>query len=205
MLGNNLDVLGKDGAVPRAGLNADVLVSAAAELADEAGWEAVTLSALARRFGVADASLYAHVRNREDLRNRVAVRAAAEFADALGLAVAGRSGEDALAAFAGAYRAFAVEYPGRYAATQIQLPREVGTESAGHWKLIGISYAVLREYDLPEPAATDAVRLLRSTFHGFAALEASGGFGHPRDIGESWRIAIRALHQALIHWPGERT
>jgi Tetracyclin repressor-like, C-terminal domain len=59
-------------------------------------------------------------------------------------------------------------------------------------------------YGLAEPAATDAVRLLRSTFHGFAALEASGGFGHPRDVGESWRQAVRALHAALAQWPAER-
>jgi hypothetical protein len=54
-----------------------------------------------------------------------------------------------------------------------------------------------RERWVCSTAATDAVRLLRSTFHGFAALEASGAFGHPRDIGESWRTAIRALHQPL--------
>ncbi len=48
----------------RAGLTADRVVEAAADLADEVGFENVTLSALARRFGVKDASRDSrHVKN----------------------------------------------------------------------------------------------------------------------------------------------
>lgn len=185
----------------RAGLTAEVLAVAAADQADQAGLANVTLSALARRFGVADASLYAHVKGRDDLLMRVAVRSAAEFADRLGLAVAGRSGEAALLAFAGAYRDFARAHPGRYAATQLQLAPADAAASAGHQRLIQLSYAVLHGYGLAEPALTDAVRLVRSTCHGFATLEASAGFGHPRAPSESWPHLVRALHAALAHWP----
>ncbi len=65
----------------RAGLTADRVVSAAADLADEVGFENVSLSALARRFGVKDASLYSHVRNLQDLRTRVAFLAGGELID----------------------------------------------------------------------------------------------------------------------------
>lgn len=51
---------------------------AGAELADEVGLENVTMSAVARRLGVKDASLYAHVRGLEDLRGRIALLAADE-------------------------------------------------------------------------------------------------------------------------------
>lgn len=102
-----------------------------------------------------------------------------EFADRLGRAVAGRAGKDALVAFADAYRAFALERPGRYAATQIRLDPAVVAESTAYLRTIEIIYAMLRAYDLSEPDFTDAVRLLRSTFHGYSALEANGGFGAP--------------------------
>ncbi len=39
---------------------------------------------------------------------------------------------------------------------------------------------MLRAYGLEEPDLTDAVRLLRSTFHGYCALESTGGFGASR-------------------------
>ncbi|MYR58959.1 TetR family transcriptional regulator, partial [Streptomyces sp. SID625] len=91
----------------RAGLTADRVLAAAAELADEAGLDGVSLSALARRFGVKDASLYSHVKNLQDLRTRLALLAGGEMIEAIAAAVAGRAGRDALAAFGGAYREYA--------------------------------------------------------------------------------------------------
>jgi AcrR family transcriptional regulator len=184
----------------RAGLTAERLTLAAAELADEVGFENVTVSALARRFGVRDASLYSHVRNLNDLRTRVALLAVAEFADRIGRAVAGLSGRDALAAFAHAYRGYATEHPGRYAATTVHTAPELAASADGA-RLIELTYAVLRGYGLPEPHFTDAVRLLRSAFHGYADLEVTGAFHHPRGVQESWDRAVDALHVLLENWP----
>ncbi|MER6063967.1 WHG domain-containing protein [Streptomyces sp. NPDC001792] len=187
----------------RAGLTVDRVVVAAAELADEAGFENVTLSALARRFGVKDASLYSHVRGLADLRTRLALHAGGELIDRIAVAVAGRAGKDALAAFAGAYRAYALEHPGRYAATQIRIDQSLIAGSSAMRRTAAITYGMLRGYGLEEPDLTDAVRLLRSTFHGYCALESSGGFGADRDVRASWDKAIDALHLALTHWPRE--
>jgi len=189
--------------VPRAGITADRLVTAAVELADEAGFENVTLSALARRFGVKDASLYSHVENLQDLRTRMALRAGGELIDRIAAAVAGRAGKDALAAFAGAYRAYALEHPGRYAATQIRVDQSLVADSPALRRTAEITYGVLRAYGLDEPDLTDAVRLLRATFHGYCVLEAGGGFGASRDVRQSWNRAVDALHTALTHWPRE--
>ncbi|MER7334526.1 MULTISPECIES: TetR/AcrR family transcriptional regulator [unclassified Micromonospora] len=187
--------------MPRQGLTTERVSAAAAELADSLGLERLTVAAVARHFGVADASIYGHVRSREALLHQVAVRAAAAFADRLALAVAGCSGRQALIGFADAYRAFAVTHPGQYAATQLQLPPEVGRNSAGHLRMIELSYATLRGYGLEEPALTDAIRFVRSTLHGFATLERAEGFGHPRDLDASWRGVLDAVHTALDNWP----
>ncbi|GHE01271.1 TetR/AcrR family transcriptional regulator [Streptomyces alanosinicus] len=187
----------------RAGLSADRVVTAAAELADEAGFDNVTLTALARRFGVKDASLYSHLRGLADLRTRLALYAGGELIDRISAAVAGRAGKDALAAFAGAYRAYALEHPGRYAATQIRIDQSLIAGSPEMRRTAEITYGMLRAYGLREPDLTDAVRLLRSTFHGYCALEAAGGFGADRDVQASWDKAVEALHLALTHWPRE--
>ncbi|GAA0461738.1 transcriptional regulator [Paractinoplanes deccanensis] len=187
--------------MPRQGLTTDRVAAAATELADTLGLDRLTVAAVARHFGVADASLYGHVRSREALLHQVAVRAAAAFADRLALAVAGRAGRDALTGFAGAYREFAVSHPGQYAATNLQLPPEVGLNSSGHLRLIELSYATLRGYGIEEPALTDAIRFVRSTLHGFATLQTADGFGHPRDLDTSWQSIVEALHVTLTHWP----
>lgn len=186
--------------MPRVGLTRDALVSAAADLADEIGFDHLTLAVLARRFGVRDASLYTHVRGLSDLQEQVALRALEEWARPLSAAVAGRSGRDALSAFADAYRAFATAHPGRYAATRHPVPPPLLAESAGAASVIDSCYALLRGYGLADSDATDAVRLLRSTFHGFSDLEATGGFMADRALDASWRRAVDALHHTLTHW-----
>jgi AcrR family transcriptional regulator len=184
--------------VARVGLTAERLTEAAAEMADEIGFDNVTVTALARRFGVKDASLYSHIRNARDLRARVAVLALTEMADKAATALAGRAGRDALMAFAGAYRDYAKTHPGRYAAAQ--LPLDPPPAAAG--RHAELTRAVLRGYGLVEPDQTDAIRLLHSTFHGYVSLEVAGGFRHtPRDVNLSWARALEVLDKVLRTWP----
>ncbi|MET0132920.1 MAG: WHG domain-containing protein [Kibdelosporangium sp.] len=185
----------------RAGVTAERLTQAAVELADEVGLENVTVSALARRFGVKDASLYSHVRNAQDLRTRMALLVLAELADRVAAALAGRARKDALVAFANAYRDYARQHPGRYAAAQLELDPETAANSAGG-RHAELTRAILRGYELPEPDQTDAVRLLHSTFHGYVTLERTGGFRHhPRGADASWVRTLDALDALLTNWP----
>ncbi|KJS59851.1 TetR/AcrR family transcriptional regulator [Streptomyces rubellomurinus] len=185
----------------RVGLNAERLARAGAELADQVGFDKVTVSALARQFGVKDASLYSHVKNSQDLKTRIALLALEELADRVGAAIAGRAGRDALTAFADAYRDYAREHPGRYAAAQLQLDPETARASAAvrHSRM---TRAILRGYHLAEPDETDAVRLLGSTFHGYVTLERAGSFQHtPRGTEATWPRILDALDALLRNWP----
>ncbi|MGW5731391.1 MULTISPECIES: TetR/AcrR family transcriptional regulator [Streptomyces] len=187
----------------RAGLTAQLVTVAGAELADEVGFDRVSMARVAQRLGVKDASLYAHVRNLEDLRGRIALLAADEKTIGIAEAMAGLSGRDALLAYANAWRTYAQRHPGRYTATQapLQIDPELAATANGPRRAVELTYGLLRGYGLAEPDLTDAVRLLRSTFHGFVALEAAGGFGHARAPQDSWIRALDALHTLLKHWP----
>ncbi len=184
----------------RAGLTADRLVVAGAELADVDGFDAVTVSALARRFDVRSASIYSHLASSDDLRTRVALLALAEIADRAALALAGRSGRDALVALADVYRDYAREHPGRYAAAQLRLDPETAAVSAGP-RHAAMARAVLIGYDVPEPDRTHAVRLLGSVIRGFVDLELGGAFDHSQpDAESSWRRSLDALDTLLRNW-----
>jgi AcrR family transcriptional regulator len=187
----------------RAGVTVERLTVAAAELADEVGFENVTVSALARRFGVKDASLYSHIKSAQDLRVRVATLALGELADRVAAALAGRAGKDALVAFADAYRDYAKQHPGRYAAAQLDLDPEKDTAAASAaTRHAEMTRAILRGYRLSEPDQADAVRMLHGTLHGYVSLERSGGFRHtPRPVDASWSRALDALDAVLRNWP----
>ncbi|KUN17737.1 TetR family transcriptional regulator [Streptomyces antibioticus] len=185
----------------RAGLSVESVVRGGAELADEVGFEQVTVSALARRLDVTVASLYSQVKNSHELRVRIALLALEELADRGAVALAGRAGKDALSALGNLYRDYAREHPGRYAATQLRLSPQEAARSAGPRHSL-MMRAVLRGYDLVEPDQTHAVRLMGSVFHGFVSLEAGGGFSHSApESAESWARALDALDSLLRNWP----
>ncbi|NEB34535.1 TetR/AcrR family transcriptional regulator [Streptomyces sp. SID14446] len=185
----------------RAGLTRERLTRAGAELADEVGFDQVTVSALARQFDVKVASLYSHVKSSHDLKTRIALLALDELADRGATALAGRAGKDALTAFANVYRDYAREHPGRYAAAQLRLDPEAAAASAGA-RHSQMTRAILRGYDLAEPDQTHAVRMLGSVFHGYVSLEMSGGFSHSApDSQESWSRVLDALDSVLRNWP----
>ncbi|MEU9050722.1 WHG domain-containing protein [Streptomyces sp. NPDC048384] len=185
----------------RVGLTTERLVRAGGELADEVGFEQVTVSELARRFDVKVASLYSHVRNSADLKTRIALFALEELADRAADAIAGRAGKDALVAFANVYRDYEREHPGRSAAARMRLDPETAAASAGV-RHAQMTRAILRGYDLTEPDATHAVRLLGSVFHGYSSLESAGGFSHSApDSEETWIRILDALDALLRNWP----
>lgn len=185
----------------RAGLTADRVARAAADLADEVGFENITVSELARQFGVADASLYSHVKNVRELRIQVAKLATHWLAEHLSAAIAGQAGKAALVAFAHAYRQFALTHPGRYSAALMPLPDDAVAGSSDHRRIMACTYVMLLSYELAEPDLTDAVRLLRSALHGHVSLEGSVGFGGAREMQASWERVIDALHVVLENWP----
>lgn len=184
----------------KAGLTVGRLVDAGTELADAEGFDAVTVSALARRFGVRPASVYSHLDGSDDLRSRIALRALAETADRAADAMAGRSGREALVALADVYRDYAREHPGRHEATRLRLSAEAAQDSAGP-RHAAMARAVLLGYDVPEAEQVHAVRLIGSVIRGFVDLEAAGAFDHSNpDAESSWRRSLDALDTALRHW-----
>ncbi|MFF4388138.1 MULTISPECIES: TetR/AcrR family transcriptional regulator [unclassified Streptomyces] len=183
----------------RVGLTPERLTLAGAEMADEAGFDQVTLSALARRFDVKVASLYSHLKSSHELKTRIALLALEELADLVAAAVAGRAGKDALIAFANAYRDYARAHPGRYDAARLRLDPQTAAASAGV-RHAQMTRAILRGYDLAEPDQTHAVRMLGSVFHGYVSLEAAGGFSHTAvDSQESWAWTLESLDAMLRH------
>lgn len=182
--------------MPRAGLDPEAVVTAAAELADTDGLAAVTIARLAQGLGIRPPSLYAHVGGLEDLRQRIGAEGRRELAAALGAAAAGRAGRDALEAVAHAYRAYAREHPGRYAALQRASPtnQDQHAQSA-----VDVVAAVLRGYGLEGETAIHGVRTIRAALHGFASLEAEGGFGLAVSVDASFERMVAVLHEGLEH------
>jgi AcrR family transcriptional regulator len=169
------------------------VVEEAARVGDAAGFDRLSLAAVAKRLNVAVPSLYKHVDGLDGLRRAVAVAAAGQLAEALGRAAMGRSGPDAVRALADAYRAFARAHPGRYAALQTS-PAPGDTEAAAaFYAPVEVFQAVLRGFGVAEDARIDVIRAVRSALHGFVDLETRGGFGLADDVDRSFGVLVEGL------------
>lgn len=193
------------------------------------GYEAVTLAALASRFGVAVPSLYKHIAGIDDVRRRLAIRSVRELGEMLAGALAdalanvppdradhhGAGAHDdgpdddaarmALRAVADGFRGYARAHPGRYAATvRAPAPKDVEHRRATD-EVLATVLGLLARYGLEGDEAIDAARAVRSALHGFIVLEAAGGFGLPRDVGRSYARLVDGLHVALCAWAGMDT
>ncbi|HEX6709237.1 MAG TPA: TetR-like C-terminal domain-containing protein [Rubrobacter sp.] len=179
---------------PRVGLSREAVVEAAAELADEEGFEALSLSILASRLGIRTPSLYNHVAGLDGLRRELALLGIRELGRRLGRAAIGKTTDDATFALARAYREFVKERPGLYAATvrssRLSYPEDPAFQAVERETLETV-LAVIASYGLRGDDALHAARGFRSTVHGFATLEVAGGFGIPLDLDESFE---RLLH-----------
>ncbi|KKB08032.1 TetR/AcrR family transcriptional regulator [Devosia chinhatensis] len=186
--------------MPRAGLSRDRLIEAAGTLADEKGFDALTLADLARHFDVRLPTLYSHIANAHDLRTGLAFRALTQLADRVETGIAGRSGRDALVAFAQAHLRFAGDHPGLFTAARYPLVPEDARRSDG-MRLSRLSLAMLRSYGLVQADEVHAVRLVGSFVLGFSLLSLAGSFDHSApDAETSFLRGLDALHATLSTW-----
>jgi AcrR family transcriptional regulator len=183
--------------MPRAGLDTERVVDAAARIADAEGLDAVTLAQVAAELGVRPPSLYNHVEGHGGLLRALAVRGVRELTAALREAAVGRSGTDALGATARAYRAYAHAHPGLYAATVAAPAPDDAEHQAAARETVDVVFAVLRAWSLEGDDAVHATRAFRSALHGFVGLEAAGGFGIPVDLDESFERLVATLAGGL--------
>jgi AcrR family transcriptional regulator len=183
----------------RVGINLDAVVRAAAKIADDSenGWDALTLSRLAKKLRVRPPSLYNHVGGLEGVRRELKLRAMRDLNDALSRATIGKSRDDAVRGLAAAYRAFVKHHPGTYAATMVAAPKSDPALEKAAGQVVDTCLSVLSGYGFDRRAGLHAVRGLRSAVHGFVALEIAGGFGIPLDVDKSFDWLVSALLKGL--------
>ena len=184
----------------RAGLSELVVIEEAERLIDEVGLPRLRQADLAARLGVRQPSLYKHIQSSDGLVRSIAIRAKNELAYVLARAAVGRERADALNSISNAYRAWALEHPGRYATLQNAVTAGDIEGEAASLSVLQVVTDVLAGYELADDDAIDAARMLRSALHGFITLESSGGFGLPVNIDRSFQRLVNGLATAFASW-----
>ena len=174
-------------------LDAERVISAAAEIADAEGLDKLTLTRVADVLGVRQPALYRHVAGYDDLLRSLSLRGREILAQRLADAAVGLSGNDAVAAVGHAWRKMVRDHPGIYAATD-RYPCAGDAElEAAVERVLAVLGQVLRGFDLTEEDCVHAARALRSAFHGFSHLESGDGHPLPHDPEDTFDHLVELL------------
>ncbi|MFN3257367.1 MAG: TetR/AcrR family transcriptional regulator [Ilumatobacter sp.] len=181
----------------RGDLSSEAIVAAALRIIEEDGLDVLTGTRIADELGVTQPAIYRHVDGVDDVWRGLGLVGRQQLAESLMHAAIGRSGADAIRSVAHAWLTFTREHRALYAATdRYPCAGDPDLEAAVD-TVVGVLAAALRGYGLPEAAAVDASRLLRSFLHGFAHLEAGDGHPHPLDNDESFERIVELLITVL--------
>ncbi|WP_241385668.1 TetR/AcrR family transcriptional regulator [Rhodococcus sp. CH91] len=178
--------------VKRRTLTRDKVVSAAVGIVDELGWDRLTMSTLSSRLGIVTASLYNHVRNLDDVRAAVQIRAMSDLGSRLREVAMGRSGVDGLRALIDAHHAWAIEHPRRYGALTTAPVDRDGLLAAALDANVALR-TMLASCGVPEEQTLEAAIGMFAALHGFAVLAGNGFLGDELDLDHIYETVVRGV------------
>lgn len=164
------------------GRKADIL-TAARDLLEAGGPEAVTMRAIAARLGIQAPSLYKHFPDKEALEVALITAGLADQARAFAAATQSRK---PLAALASAYRKWAVEHPHLY---QLMTSRPLERDRIPE----GIEAQTAAPLVKACGGDPDRARAAWAFAHGMTSLELVNRFPPGADIAAAWRAGIDAF------------
>jgi AcrR family transcriptional regulator len=163
------------------------IVTAARELLEREGADALTMRGLAERLGIRAPSLYKHLPDKAALETAIIATGFEDTAAVLeeALASAERSGDDPLDALASAYRGFALEHPHLY---RLMTDRPLARERLPEGVEDRAAAPLLRAVgDLAR------ARALWAFAHGMIMLELARRVPPGAEVGSAWRAGIQAF------------
>lgn len=187
----------------RAGLDKDIILKAAADMADAKGIASVTLKALAEELGVKSPSLYKHIGGLEELNREVMLYGWKMLEEEILHAAVGKSKDDALRAIFHTYRNYVIAHPGVFEAMQWYNMYLSDQDLQATEGIVAILFQILDSYKLAHNQKVHLVRMFRSFLQGFMSIDSHGGFGNPLSTAESFDFALDIMLNGIGNRKGE--
>lgn len=176
--------------MPRAGINKQIILQTAVEIADSEGLDKLNLASISQKLGIRTPSLYNHVDGLEGLKILLTVHGMNQLESEIAQAAIGKSKDEAMRSISQAYLAFARKHPGLYKATQYVNDFQDDRIRQASDRIVDLVSKVVSAYNLKHENAIHVIRMFRSLLHGFATIENTGGFGIPLDVDDSFDLSL---------------
>lgn len=177
----------------RAGLDKNVVVEKAAQLANKIGFEAITMKILADSLNVQPPSLYNHIKGLDDLQYELMLYGWRNMEARMLNAAVGVSGYDAWEAVCRAFYRYATENPGVFGAMlwyNKYKNHEARDVTEG---VFSVCFKITSSLHISEENCNHLIRTFRAFLEGFSLLVNNKAFGHPLEVEESFDLSLKVL------------
>lgn len=177
----------------RAGLDKNIIVTGAAQIANEIDVENVTLKLLADNLNIQTPSLYNHIKNLEDLQKELMIYGWNQMAEEILNAVAGVSGYDALEALCHAFYVYAVQNSGIFNAMLWYNKYQNNVMPDSTERIFSIVYKITSSLNIPKETCNHLIRTFHGFLEGFSLLVNNTALGNPSSIDDSFDLSLKVL------------
>ena len=177
----------------RMGLDKNVIIYRAAQLANDVGLENITLKALANDLNIQPPSLYSHIRGLDDLKKELMIYGWLQMEEQILEAVAGISGYEAIEVVCRTFVKYATANPGVFNAMLWYNKFENDEAQSATKKLFSVVFKVFSSLNISHEDSEHLIRTFRSFLEGFALLVNHNAFGNPLSINDSFELSLKVL------------
>lgn len=181
----------------RTGLDTNMVIYRAAQIANEVGIENITLKMLADDLGVKAPSLYNHIEGLEDLKIRLMIYGWKQMEQKIMQSVIGVSGYDAIKAGCYSFYEYATENPGVFNAMLWYNKFQNSETMEATSGLFSVLFKVTSSLNISDENCNHIIRTLRGFLEGFSLLVNNKAFGNPVSIEESFELSLNVLIEGI--------
>ena len=181
----------------RIGVDVDKITETAAKIANEAGYENITLKMIADELGIKTPSLYNHIDGLEDVKRLLMIYGWKQMEERMIQSAIGVAGYDAIKAGCYAFYEYATENPGVFNAMlwYNKFQNEDTMEATSG--LFVVLFKITFSLNISEENCNHIIRTLRGFLEGFSLLVNNGAFGNPISIAESFELSLNVLIEGM--------
>ena len=177
----------------RAGLDKNIVVEKAAQLANQIGLDHIQLKTLAEHLNIQPPSLYNHIKGLDDLRHELMLYGWRNMEERMLEATAGVSGYPAWEAICRAFYTYATENPGVFSAMLWYNKYRDDEARRVTERLFSTMFQITATLGISEENCNHLIRTFRAFLEGFCLLVNKDSFGHALPVEDSFNLSLQVL------------
>lgn len=182
--------------MPRVGLTREKVIEKAAELANERGIEAVTITTLSQHLGIKKPSLYNHIKGPEDIYQGIMIYGWRHISECAAY-VQNENPCAALREYAEIVYRYALGNPGVFEAMLWYNRYQSEELKLATTELYRFFFAQTDKLHMDRETANHILRTYRAMIEGFLLLVIHDAFGNPVSIEESYELTLDVFMKGI--------